>query len=499
MKSTRNVYNWLSLTGFIIAVNSLLLILVLFLFSVFTSQSNTSLGLFIYIILPVFLGIGLLLIPLGIMFRIRKKDAEVEVTDTWPKFDLNQRSQRASFAKVSIITMLILVTSAMGSYQAYKYTESVEFCGKLCHEVEEPEYITYLHSPHARVTCVECHVSEGTNWYVKSKLSGLSQIYSVLFKKYSRPVTTPILDLRPVRETCEHCHWPDKFYGRKLVSQRSYLSDSANTDWYSSIVLKIGPEFDSIGMTEGIHWHTNKNYLTEYAASTPDRESIPWIKLTDLKTGKIKIFIDEENPVSAKELSGLKVRTMDCMDCHNRASHLFLSPATYIDKAMVSGKIPKDIPYIKKAAMEALKYSYTTMDSAMMNIDQIIIGFYKEKHPALYAKEFSRIKKSISVIQDEYKNNAFPYMRADASRFPNHIGHLESDGCFRCHSGRHKTASGETISRHCDLCHSINAQGSTGKIAESSVNQALEYVHPTEIKDKWRTVFCSECHRTLYN
>lgn len=499
MKASRNVYNWLSLTGFILAVNSLLLILVLFLFSLFSSQSNTYLGLYIYIILPVFLGLGLLLIPLGIVLRIRTKDKPVENRDVWPTFDLNQRSQRASFIKITIITILIIVTSAIGSFRAYKYTESVEFCGKLCHQVEEPEYTTYLHSPHARVTCVECHVGEGADWYVKSKLSGVYQIYSVLFNKYSRPVHTPIHDLRPVRETCERCHWPEKFYGRKLVSQRSYLTDSANTDWYSSIVLKVGPEFDSIGMTEGIHWHINKNYRTEYAASSPDRENIPWVKLTDLRTGKVKIFMDEENPVTEKELGKLEVRSMDCMDCHNRASHLFFSPTVYIDKAIVSGKIQKDIPFIKKAAMEALKNPYTSMDSAMAGINQIVISFYKEKHPNIYAKEISRIKSVISVIQAEYKNNAFPYMRADASRFPNHIGHLESDGCFRCHSGRHKTATGETISRNCDLCHSINAQGSTGNLAESSVNRPLEYVHPTDIKDKWKSVFCSECHRVLYN
>jgi nitrate/TMAO reductase-like tetraheme cytochrome c subunit len=493
------MYNWLSLTGFILAVNSLLLILVLFLFSLFSTQGNSYLGLYIYIILPVFLGLGLLLIPLGIILRIRKKDSDIENQDIWPLFDLNKRTERARFFKISIITLLIIVTSAIGTFRAYKYTESVEFCGKLCHEVEEPEYVTYLHSPHARVTCVECHVSEGTNWYVKSKLSGLYQIYSVLFKKYSRPVTTPIHALRPVRETCEHCHWPEKFYGRKLISQRSYLTDSANTDWYTSVVLKVGPEFDSIGTTEGIHWHINKNYLTEYAASSSDREHIPWVKLTDLRTGKVKIFVDEENPLSKQTLDTIKIRSMDCMDCHNRASHLFLSPTTYINKAMVAGKIPKDIPFIKKAAMEALKNPFTSMDTAMISIDRIVLDFYKEKHPAMYASEIKRIKAAITVIKEEYKNNAFPYMRADASSFPNHIGHIESDGCFRCHSGRHKTATGETISRNCDLCHSINAQGRTGKLEESTVNRPLDYKHPTDIREKWKTVFCSECHRVLYN
>lgn len=498
MKASRNIYNWLSLTGFIIVINSLLLILALFLFSLFSRENNTYLGLYIYIILPVFLIIGLLLIPLGILIRIRKKEPSDELQGVWPMLDLNQKKQRTGLVKIVIISALIIVTSAIGSYKAYMITESVEFCGKVCHKVMEPEFTTHQHSPHARVTCVECHVGEGADWFVKSKLSGLYQIYSVIYHKYSRPIATPIHQLRPVPETCERCHWPEKFYARKLLSRRSYLSDSANTEWYNSLVLKIGPEFDSTGLTKGIHWHISKNFRIEYIASTPDRETIPWIKLTDLTTGEVKIFNDAKNPVSGKELEKYEVRTMDCMDCHNRASHRFISPNIYVDKALSAGKIPKDIPFIKKAAMQALKYTYSSLDSALVSIDKNITDFYREKHPKLYATELNRINIAIRVIQDEYKSNTFPYMRADASKYPNHLEHIESDGCFRCHSDRHKTARGETISRNCDLCHTINAQGISGKITEGSIRGSLKYIHPVEIKGRWKTEACSECHRTLY-
>ncbi len=499
MKTSRNVYNWLSLTGFVLAANSLLLILVLFLISVFSAQSNTYLGLYIYMILPVFLVLGLLLIPLGIVLRIRKRDAPSEGEGVWPIFDMNQKRHRAGLLKISIITLLLLVASAMGSYRAFQYSESVEFCGTLCHKVMEPEFTTYQHSPHARVTCVECHVGEGADWYVKSKMSGLYQVYSVFFKKYSRPIGTPLHNLRPARETCERCHWPEKFYARKLISQRTYLTDSANTEWNASLVMKIGPEFSSMGLAEGIHWHINKNFKIEYAATTTDRESIPWVRMTNLKTGEVKTFMDEENPVAKKTLDTLEIRTMDCMDCHNRPSHLYNSPTAYINSAFVSGKIPKDIPYMKKATMEALKYPFTDMDTALMSISKIITTFYKDEHPDVYAKEVSRVKKAILAVQGEYKLNAFPYMRADASKYLNHIGHLESDGCFRCHSDRHKTAKGETISRSCDLCHTIIAQGPTGNISAGSINEALEFVHPVEIRGKWKTAFCSECHKVLYD
>ncbi len=488
----------MSLTGFVIAANSLLVILILFLFSMFSEKSNAYLGLYIYIIIPMFLVIGLLLIPLGIVLRIRNKDNEAEDAGNWPVFNLNDPKFRSGFITISIITVILLMVSAMGSYKAFQYTESVEFCGKLCHQVMEPEFVSYQHSPHARVACVECHVGEGADWYIKSKLSGLYQVYSVTFKKYSRPIETPLHNLRPARETCERCHWPEKFYSRKLVNIRSYLTDSASTEWNNSLMMKIGPEFSAQGLTEGIHWHINKNFRIEYVSTSNDRESIPWVKMTNLQTGEVKTFTDTENPINKAALDSIPARTMDCMDCHNRPSHLYNSPTFYINNAMVAGKIPKDLPYIKKAAMEALKTSYTSMDSAMTQINQTIVDFYKNEHADVYAKENVRIAAAIVAIQAEYKINAFPFMKADNTRYLNHIGHLESDGCFRCHSDRHKTEKGETISRDCNLCHIIVNQGPSGNITNSSIDKALEFVHPVEIKGVWKTSFCSECHKVLY-
>ncbi len=498
MKAPKKLYNWLSMTGFILVANSLILILLLFLFSILSEQSNSYLGLFIYIILPAFLVLGLILIPLGILFRIRKNVGAQESENAWPIIDFNQRKHRGSVFKIAFITMIFLVASAMGSYRAFQYSESVEFCGKLCHTVMEPEYVTYQHSAHARVTCVECHVGEGADWYIKSKMSGLYQVYSVLFKKFPTPIATPIHNLRPARETCERCHWPEKFYARKLRSQRSYLTDSANTEWNISLLMKIGPEFSPMGLSEGIHWHINKDFKIEYVSDDQRRESIPWVRLTNMKTGEVKIFMDEENPLEKGVLDTLEVRGMDCMDCHNRPSHLYKSPPDYIDNALISGLFPKNIPFIKKAAMEALKVPYTNKDTAMMTIKQTMLAFYKDEQPEVLSRDEQRINKAIVAVQGQYKLNAFPFMKADASRYLNHIGHLESDGCFRCHSDRHKTANGEAISKDCDLCHTIIAQGETGKITSAPINTTLEFVHPVAIRGIWKTAFCSECHRVLY-
>jgi len=497
-KNIKAFYNWLSLTGFIVTANSLILILVLYLYSVLAVQTETYLGLFIYIVLPAFLVLGLILIPLGVAINIRKQKTKQQGDNIWPLIDLNKRKDWATVVKIFLITTIFLVASAMGSYRAYQYTESNEFCGKLCHQVEEPEYVTYQHSSHARVTCVECHVGQGADWYVKSKLSGFYQVYSTLFKKYPKPVPTPIHSMRPERETCERCHWPEKFYSRKLRVQRSYLADSANTEWNLSLLMKIGPEFKSMGNSEGIHWHINKNFKIEYASDTRNRESIPWVKLTNIRTGEVKIFMDEENPITKKTLDTLDVRTMDCMDCHNRASHLLKSAPDYVDNAFVTGLLPKNLPYFKGAAMEALKIPFQDKDIAMHDINETVLKYYQDEHPEVLRSDKRRVIQAIAAIQVEYKLNAFPYMRADASQYPNHIGHLESEGCFRCHSARHKTDKGETISRNCEICHTIIAQGPTGNISNAYINSTLQFVHPTSIGEKWKTKFCSECHKELY-
>jgi nitrate/TMAO reductase-like tetraheme cytochrome c subunit len=498
MKMQKNAYNWITITGFLLAVNSLIVIFLLFIFSLLSKESNPYMGLFTFIVSPAFMVLGLLLIPIGMLNKRRKMKGQEYTIQKWPILDMNNKIQRAAIVRISIITLVLLVATAMGSYQAFHYTESVKFCGTLCHKVMEPEYTAYQNSSHANVKCVECHVGEGAGWYVKSKLSGLYQVYSVIFKKYATPIETPLHNLRPASETCERCHWPEKFYSQKLRNLRSYVADSGNTEWNTSLLMKIGPQYSAKGLSEGIHWHINKGIKIEYIAGTRDRESIPWVKYTDLKSGKVKIFMDEENPIDKKAMDSLEHRTMDCMDCHNRPSHKYLSAPNFIDNAIVSGLIPNDIPYIKMAAMEALKVSYSTKDTAHMEIKNVVKTYYKEEQPEVYAKNVDRINKAILVMQAEYDKNVFPFMKVEASKYLDHIGHLESDGCFRCHSDKHKTSKGETISRNCDMCHSILAQGSTGSVKTTVLGTSMEFVHPVEIRGKWKTAFCSECHRVLY-
>jgi nitrate/TMAO reductase-like tetraheme cytochrome c subunit len=498
MKIPKSAYNWLSLTGLFLAANSLILIIILFVISIIFNSGSSYWGLFIYIVLPSIMVMGLILVPIGMLLKLKKmKSHKKETGQNWPVLDLNHPRQRKTLITISLITLVLVVISAGGSYQAFHYTESVGFCGKLCHTVMEPEYVTYLNSPHARVKCVECHVGEGADWYVKSKLSGLYQVYSVFFNKYPRPIATPIHNLRPARETCENCHWPQKFYAQKIRNQRGYLKDSANSPWNISLLMKIGPSYSAHGLSEGIHWHISEDIHMEYIASTNDREVIPWIKYTNKKTGVVKIYQDPDNTLTAKAFDTLKVKTMDCMDCHNRPSHAYKSAPVYLNNALLSGAIPNNLPYVKKAAMKVLKEQFPTLDSAKMLIQQGIYAYYEERYPEIFKSKKVLIDKAIVGIQQAYSLNTFPEMKASSSSYLDHIGHLESDGCFRCHSGKHKTEKGEVISNDCNLCHTIVAQGPANEMRTVPMNESLEFTHPIDIGTDWKDNKCSECHRDL--
>jgi hypothetical protein len=362
-----------------------------------------------------------------------------------------------------------------------------------------PEYVAYQNSPHAKVACVDCHVGSGADWYVRSKLSGLYQVYSVIMNKYPKPIPVPVHSLRPARETCEQCHWPEKFYARQLRIERHYLADAENTEWDIHLEMKTGPSLSALGLQEGIHWHINPNVKIEYVATTDDRETIPWVRYTNLTTGEVQVYNDPENELQPGQMDTLELRKMDCMDCHNRPSHNYQTPIFAINNAITAGLIPKELPEIKLMAMDAMNRQYSTNDSAMMGIANAIKEYYSSGYEELFNAQPELIDQAIAGIQDAYSKNMFPEMKVKWNAYPNHIGHLEFNGCFRCHNDRHATEEGRTIPMDCKLCHSIVAQGTPGNMQMiTGINESLDFYHQNDPGEDWKSGLCSDCHRDLY-
>ena len=218
----------------------------------------------------------------------------------------------------------------------------------------------------------------------------------------------------------------------------------------------------------------------------------------DLESGEETIYKDDSLTITQAQMDTLEFRQMDCLDCHNRPSHDYKSPRYYFDNAITAGRIPKDLPDIKIASMEVLRQDYPTKDSAFHAMDVGIKEYYEFMYEEIYDTNMAQIESSIAVIQSQYALNAFPEMNVKWKDYPNHLGHLESNGCYRCHNDSFKSENGRLISRDCTLCHSIMSQGTPGSMEVATESGSLEFKHPIDIKGKWREIFCTECHKDLY-
>ncbi len=489
-------YNPLSIAGALIALTALLAIVFIFAVTLLTRTANPYVGIILYLVLPVFLVLGALMVPAG-MYRVwRRMKRGEEFYPKWPSIDLNVRQERnAAMLFITGAAVFVLLNS-VGVYKTYQFTESVAFCGLVCHRVMEPQYTAYKLSPHSSLKCVQCHIGPGAGWYTRSKLSGLYQVYAVLANRYPRPIPAPIKNLRPVEIDCERCHWPGAFSGSRLISFVHYLYDKANTRWTVDLLFNTGgANPDGPGL--GIHWHMNPDVRVEFIATDRQWQDIPWVRFTDLKTGRVTVYQDVTHPLPEKAVLASKKRVMDCVDCHNVPSHHFHSPDHAIDAALACGRIDASIPEIKRVAVEAMVKRYNSRPEAMKMIASAIRGFYKNRYPAFYAGRRALIERAIAATRREYSENIFPDMRVRWSEYPDNAGHFIFPGCMRCHDGKHKSRGGGVIPNGCHTCHIILSQG-RGKSFETvrcpDLRRGERFEHPVNIAGAWKTVPCYECH-----
>jgi len=486
-------YNILSYIGAAIAAISTFMFIFLFVLASIARLEKAYVGIVLFIVIPAFIILGLLIIPLGMYLKVRKeKRRGLHPSRELPVLNLNIPSQRNAVIIFTLGTLVFLFLSALGSYEAYHYTESTIFCGTLCHQLMIPEYTAYQSSPHARVSCAECHVGKGANWYVKSKLSGLYQVYATLTRSYPRPIPTPIRNLRPARETCEECHWPQKVYGKQQRREIYYLADDANTRWEIDMLLNTGGGNPALGQKSGIHWHINPDIRIEYIAADAKRLEIPLVLLINRTSKDTVIYNSTASPLPDSVARSAERRTMDCIDCHNRPSHIYQDPNHFINTAMATGDIDAALPGIKQQAVTACVEEYDTDEAARQGIEEKLTAYYSGANSV----DKARLSHSIAAVQNGFSHNIFPAMKVRWSEYPNHIGHLNSPGCFRCHDDQHVSNSGRTISRKCETCHLIMAQGPGDKMEYAGGQQSLEFHHPEDIGDAWKETNCSECHGT---
>ena len=412
-------------------------------------NDNPYLGIIFFLLLPaLFIG-GLILIPVGLFLRRRKLRQAGQIPAEFPKVDLNDRIFRHGLDIVLVATILNLLVVSVASYRGASYMDSPQFCGQSCH-VMHPEFTAYKIAAHSHVACVECHIGSGAEAYFSAKVNGTKQILEVTFDRHPTPIPSPVESLRPARYTCEGCHTPARFVGERLLVKSSFADDAQNSETQTVLVLHLGG-LDGLSHLTGIHG-VHLGHI-EYVATDFSRTTIPWV---ERQNGDGSETVFTTLPAGSGVPAGER-RVMDCIDCHNRAAHPFVTAEEALNQAMSDGPVSPELPWIHKEGLVLLQASYASQDEARVKIPQQLEAFYRSEHPEVLATKANLVKRAAEGLVTLYSQNVFPFMKLTWGTHPNHIGHMSYPGCFRCHDGNHTAKDGTTIPQDCSTCHNLLA------------------------------------------
>lgn len=396
-----------------------------------------------------------------------------------------------------LAAVAVLVISTGGVLYGWDYTNSSPFCGTTCHTMP-PEYAAYQVSPHARVACVECHIGRGFvgNMFTR-KAGDLMHLVRYASNQYTFPLYATTME--PARESCERCHWPEKFSEDRVVTVKHYSDDTANTPVDTLLVLKVGGGTQRQGQGFGIHWHIENQ--VEFIATDELKQNIPWIQVTDA-SGRVTAYRDIENPLTDEEIAQATKQTMDCIDCHNRVAHSFESPEQSVDKALSLNLIDYKIPSIRKKAVEILSTKYSSFDEANKAINGLD-SYYREGFPDFYSGGEAAVKSAINYLKTTYEQIVYPTQDLSWTTHPDNLGHKDSAGCFRCHDGKHVTADNQNaVPLECNICHTL-PQVAVGDAPAPVVSAQVGGEPDSHKSSTWlaehRLVFnasCQQCHDT---
>jgi nitrate/TMAO reductase-like tetraheme cytochrome c subunit/mono/diheme cytochrome c family protein len=396
------------------------------------------------------------------------------------------------YAVLGVLTLVLLI----GAAYAWDYTNSPAFCGTTCHTMP-PEYTAYLVSPHARIDCVDCHIGKGfITTRITRKAGDLKHVFATTFHTYEFPIRAG--DLRPARETCEKCHFPDKFSDDSLRVIRRYANDQENTASDTYLTLKTGGGSKRQGLGRGIHWHIQNPIY--YLPTDPEEQDIPYVKVVG-DDGSLTEYVDIEANLDPASIDPSKLKEMDCITCHNRITHRVPTPEDTIDALIQNGQISASIPEIHNKSLEVYSKIYPTTQEGLNGIDGLE-DYYRTYHSDFYAAHGDQVKAAIAVLKDAYAASVYPEQNSDWTTHPNNIGHKDSPGCFRCHDGKHMDAQQKAIRLECNLCHSIpDVAGPYDFVTRLEISRGPEpesHKNPNWINlhHQVYNAQCADCHTT---
>jgi hypothetical protein len=414
---------------------------------------NPYVGIITYMVMPGGMIMGLLIIPFAAWLR-RKQYHKYGIVKEHLQINLSDHKHRSFIIGFIILTIVNITVLVLVGYEGYHFTDSPYFCGMVCHKVMAPEYTAYQRSPHVKVACVECHIGPGAEWFVQAKISGLRQVLAVLADSYSRPIPAPVEHLRPARDTCETCHWPDKFHGKRIKIFTHFTNNDQVNPEVNEMALHIGGHNPQTGEFEGIHWHVSKDVEVSYLSIDDKRTQVARVRVKR-PDGSEEEFVKED--IAVPEGEELEWRVMDCIDCHNRPTHIYDMPDEVVDFGLLSKRINPDIAGIREDSLIALQRDYPNREEAAARMGEHLLALQKLRGEKQSEENVEAIRVAGEYLVESYMNNIWPEMNVTWGTYQGHLGHKYFDesgfGCFRCHDEEHTSEAGNYITMDCDLCH----------------------------------------------
>ena len=443
----------IAIAGAVIVTTAVLTDLIVIVSELFFFESNPYIGIVVWVLLPMLGMFGLVLIPAGLWWRARSKGVKglgglaslVKVVN-----------RRHFFQMILGLSFLNVIIFGTAGYQALHYMESSQFCGSVCHTVMEPEFKVYKRSPHSEVGCVDCHIGSGVDHLIKSKLDGTRQLWAVITGNYNRPIQTPIHNLRPAREVCGTCHFPESFHGNTIRVIEQFAPDQDNTRTVTILNMRVGGGTGPNKKASGIHWHVDKGSAIRYYASDSQRETILRVE-HHREDGSVRVWSHDEIPMPENPDPDA-FREMDCVDCHNRPTHIFLPPDKALDQWFSDGLLDQEIPWLRAIGEEVLDVKYSTTEVAMQGIEALP-ALYRERYPEFWDEFGVQVQESVPVLQEIYGLYVYPEMNLQWNTYNSLLGHPTeyTAACFRCHNGIMKDEEGIPITTECIACHYVLA------------------------------------------
>ncbi|MCM3880289.1 MAG: hypothetical protein ND807_09285 [Vicinamibacterales bacterium] len=436
----------LAIAGAVVATASAAVFITLVIAMLAGMLNNPYAGLVVFIAIPAVFAIGLLLIPAGMSLERRKLLRNPSAVSEWPVVDFRRAEVRRATLLIAGLTAVNLIIILLAGYGGLHAMETPSFCGQACHAPMHPQFQAWQGAMHSGVPCVGCHIGEGAAALVHAKLSGVRQLMMVAVSTYPKPIS-PGAKMPPgaQAELCRACHRPGRVVADRVRVLREYADDEANTETMTALQMHMSVTTSS---AHAIHWHADPAVRVEYVATDAERQTIPYVRVTDAK-GQVKEFIAPDTKEEA--IRGAERRTMDCVDCHNTVGHpISPTPEQAVDRAIAAATVSRELPFVRRESVRLVKESYPTQEEGVRAIEEGLRNFYRARAGSVDPQVVTR---TVGAVQDVYRRNVFPAMKVTWGSYPDNKGHMTSNGCFRCHDDSHEAKDGSKISGDCEYCH----------------------------------------------